>query len=59
MATNDDAWKDFSGDFNSMSDHEVKRETAHAIQQIKDGTAWLKAWASWEAAGRPRAKNED
>lgn len=54
-AVDDDAWRDFEGDFNAMTDAQVEAETVVAQNHVDENEAWLEAVASWEAAGRPRS----
>lgn len=49
-----DLWKQFSGDFNSMSDKEIEAEVEIAENHVAENEAWLEAVASWKAAGKPR-----
>ncbi|MBY3055062.1 hypothetical protein HF263_03080 [Rhizobium leguminosarum] len=51
---NNDAWKEYAGDFNSMTDEEVERERQRAQNEVDEHESWLEAVASWEAAGKPR-----
>jgi hypothetical protein len=50
-----DLWKQFAGDFNSMTDEEIDHEANYCRDQIEENEAWLEAVASWEAAGKPRS----
>jgi hypothetical protein len=49
-----DTWKEYAGDFNSMTDEEVERERQRAQDEVDEHESWLEAVASWEAAGKPR-----
>lgn len=51
---NDNLWKKFEGDFNSMTDEEIDDLTNEAQEKIDDETEWVEAVASWKAAGKPR-----
>lgn len=53
-----DAWKDYEGDFNSMTDEEVAREEEQALRDMEEAESWLEAVASWRAAGKPRKKEK-
>jgi hypothetical protein len=54
-----DAWKEYAGDFNSMTDEEVDRELNRACNEIDDLESWVEAVVSWKAAGKPRRKRDD
>ena len=49
-----DLWKQYQGDFNSLSDAEIEQECEISQTQINEAEEWLEAVASWEAAGKPR-----
>lgn len=49
-----DIWKQYEGDFNSMTDEEIKHEVEIAQNDLDEAESWLEAVASWEAAGKPR-----
>ncbi|WP_226554817.1 hypothetical protein [Celeribacter naphthalenivorans] len=51
---NNEAWRAFAGDFNSMTDAEIETETQIAQNHIDENEAWVEAVASWKAAGKPR-----
>jgi hypothetical protein len=53
----DKIWKQYKGDFNSLSDKEIEEECEIARRQLEEAESWLEAVASWEKAGKPR--NED
>lgn len=59
MAGNPDAWKEYEGDFNAMSDEEVEQELNRALEEISEQESWVEAVASWKAAGCPRTKKDD
>ena len=48
------AWKEYAGDFNSMTDKEIEAEVASAQEKLHEEESWLEAVASWKAAGKPR-----
>lgn len=48
------AWKEYEGDFNSLTDEEVEREVRKAENDLDEAESWLEAVASWKAAGKPR-----
>lgn len=52
----EDAWERYAADFNAMSDAEIEDERERAQSVVDEETDWLEAVASWEAAGKPRAK---
>lgn len=52
------AWKEYENDFNAMTDDEIERETSSAQERLEEAESWLEAVASWEAAGRPRKKDD-
>jgi len=54
----DEAWKQYAADFSAMSDEEIERESNQCRDQVDEAESWLEAVASWEAAGRPRAKDQ-
>lgn len=54
-----DSWKEYAGDFNSMTDEEIKKETERALCELEEAESWLEAVASWEAAGKPRRVRND
>jgi hypothetical protein len=49
-----DAWKQYAADFNSLSDAEIESESEQCRNQVDEAESWLEAVASWEAAGKPR-----
>lgn len=51
---NKDAWKEFKGDFNAMTDEEIIEASSQARNNIDFAETWLEAVQSWEAAGKPR-----
>jgi nitrogen fixation/metabolism regulation signal transduction histidine kinase len=51
-----DIWKEYAGDFNSMTDAEIQEEVDDERQKLDEAESWLEAVASWIAAGRPRDK---
>lgn len=56
MTGNPDAWKQYVGDFDAMSDEEVEQELGRALNEIDEQESWVEAVASWKAAGKPRTK---
>ena len=50
----DDLWKDYAGDFNSMTDLELKLEVELAEDIISEQTDFIEAYNSWVAEGKPR-----
>jgi hypothetical protein len=48
------AWQEYRGDFDSMSDEEIAEEVRSAETQLDEAESWLEAVHSWEAAGKPR-----
>lgn len=54
MTQNNDAWLRYKGDFNAMTDEEIRRECDRAQNEIDEHEDWLEAVASWYAAGKPR-----
>lgn len=50
----ENAWKEYAGDFNSMTDEEIEAEVASAQERLDEAESWLEAVASWKAAGKPR-----
>lgn len=54
----EDAWKRYAADFNGMTDEEVEEERRHAQNLVDEQEEWLEAVASWEAAGKPRDKED-
>jgi len=52
----DDAWKRYEADFNAMTDEDIEIETRRCEDMLAEAENWLEAVASWEAAGKPRAK---
>jgi hypothetical protein len=54
-----DAWKKYEGDFNALTDEQIRHETNDALNQLDEAEEWLEAVASWEAAGRPRKKENE
>lgn len=51
-----DIWKPYQGDFNSMTDDEIKREVDAAQDTIDRETEFVEAAAAWVAAGKPRSR---
>lgn len=54
---NDDvneAWKQYAGDFNAMTDQEIETERKQAQELIDENKSWTEAVASWKSAGKPR-----
>lgn len=54
-----DAWKEYKGDFNSLTDSEVEQELEKAIREMEEAEGWIEAVTSWKAAGKPRNKKDD
>jgi hypothetical protein len=52
----DNSWKQYSGDFNAMTDEEIRTETEQANDLIDENESWVIAVALWEACGKPRDK---
>lgn len=52
-----DSWKQYAGDFNSMTDEEIERETQSAQDLIDENTSWVEAVALWKIAGKPRTSD--
>jgi hypothetical protein len=52
------AWKEYEGDFNAMTDEEIERETSAAQKLIDENTSWVEAVYSWKAAGKPRSDEQ-
>ena len=50
----EDLWKEYAGDFNSMTDEEIEEEVASEQEKLNEAESWLEAVASWKAAGSPR-----
>jgi hypothetical protein len=50
----DNSWKQYSGDFNAMTDAEIQKEVDDEQYKLDEAESWLEAVASWIAAGRPR-----
>jgi hypothetical protein len=50
----DNSWKQYSGDFNAMTDEEIQTETEQANDLIDENESWVIAVALWEACGKPR-----
>lgn len=53
-----DIWKQYAADFNAMSDEEIEAETERSRREVEEHESWLEAVASWEAAGKPRARGQ-
>lgn len=53
------AWKEYAGDFNSMTDKEIEAEVRRSEDMVAEHEEWLEAVASWKAAGKPRTKETD
>lgn len=51
-------WKQYEADFNAMSDEEIEEETDRSRREVEEHENWLEAVASWEAAGKPRARSQ-
>lgn len=51
---NNDAWKQYRGDFNAMTDEEIEREFMIAFDTVAVEEEWMEAVVSWKAAGKPR-----
>lgn len=49
-----EAWKQYQGDFNAMTDQEIESECETCRSQLDEAESWLEAVVAWEAAGRPR-----
>ena len=47
-------WRQYSQDFDLMTDDEINKQTAYYIEDKHDAECWLDAVQSWEAAGKPR-----
>lgn len=54
-----EAWKEYEGDFNSLSDDEVEQELEKALREMEEAESWIEAVTSWKAAGKPRDKKDD
>ena len=50
-------WKNYRGDFNSMTDEEIEWELQLALDKVNEEEDWIDAVASWKAAGKPRGKD--
>lgn len=50
-------WRQYSQDFDLMTDDEINKQTAYCIEDKHDAECWLDAVQSWEAAGKPRSEN--
>ena len=48
-------WKEYSADFDAMSDEEIEIERSRAQYIVDEEQEWLDAVASWVAAGKPRS----
>lgn len=55
MGTNE-TWKKYAADFNALTDAEIESESENSRREVEEGEEWLEAVASWQAAGKPRAK---
>ncbi len=53
-----EAWKEYRNDFNAMTDEAIERETEDALRNLEEAESWLEAVRSWEAAGKPRDKED-
>lgn len=49
-------WKQYTDDFNQMTDEEIDNETRRSQDLVNEHTEWLEAVASWVSAGKPRDK---
>ena len=49
-----DAWKKYATDFYYMTDDEIDSEVGRSRSILEEQEEFLEAFASWEAAGRPR-----
>ena len=49
-----DLWRQFKGDFNSMTDAEIDQAEKEAQETIERETEWTEAISSWRDAGKPR-----
>lgn len=56
MSVND-VWKEYAGDFNSMTDEEIETETNQAQSLIDENESWVEAVAAWKNAGKPREQS--
>lgn len=54
-----DAWRQYRGDFNAMTDEEIDREYNICLETIAENETWIEAVESWKAAGKPRNKKHD
>lgn len=54
-----EAWREYAADFDAMSDEEIERESERSRQEVDEHESWLEAVASWEAAGKPRARQQE
>lgn len=52
-------WKEYAGDFNSMTDEEIEFELRLSENYVDEHQSWIDAVASWKAAGKPRSKIMD
>lgn len=50
----ENVWKEYEGDFNSMTDEEIEAELTVSQNYVDEHTSWIEAVASWKAAGKPR-----
>lgn len=57
--TENRAWEEYRGDFNSMTDEEVEREVSAEEIKLEEAESWLEAVASWKAAGKPRHEESE
>lgn len=48
------AWMQYRGDFNAMTDKEIEQERQSAQDLIDESEDWTDAGASWIEAGKPR-----
>jgi len=55
--TMNDAWMEYKGDFNAMTDAEIDSETEQAKTLIDENESWVDAVASWKVAGKPRTED--
>jgi hypothetical protein len=55
----DDAWREYTDDFDALSDIEVEEEVEMELEKLKKAESWLEAVRLWKAAGRPRNGKSD
>lgn len=56
--TKNAAWAKFQNDFNAMSNEQIADVTRDEQDKLDEAEEWLEAVAAWEAAGRPRTKDQ-